>query len=83
MYQVNPGAVGFYRVKYPREELARLVDAVRQQALLPLDRLGLLVDLFALVQAGHAPTVEVRFIQYCQVFMKIQIFSCTILCFSH
>lgn len=59
LYQVNPGAVGFYRVQYSSEELSRLVAAVRQQALLPLDRLGLLVDLFALVQAGHAQTVEV------------------------
>lgn len=39
--------------------LERLVPAIRDQSLPPLDRLGLLDDLFALVQAGHTSTVEV------------------------
>lgn len=36
-----------------------MVSAIDHQTLPPLDRLGLLDDLFALVQAGHSSTVEV------------------------
>lgn len=57
--KVNPGTIGFYRTEYPSEMLERLVPAIRDQTLPPLDRLGLLDDLFALVQAGHTSTVEV------------------------
>ncbi|GLH04429.1 Aminopeptidase [Gryllus bimaculatus] len=57
--KVNPGTVGFYRTQYPSEMLAQFVPAVKDKSLPPLDRLGLLDDLFALVQAGQAPTVEV------------------------
>lgn len=57
--KINPGTVGFYRTKYPSEMLANLIPAVQDKSLPPLDRLGLLDDLFALVQAGHTSTVEV------------------------
>lgn len=57
--KLNPGTIGFYRTRYPPEMLERLVPAIRDQSLPPLDRLGLLDDLFALVQAGHTGTVEV------------------------
>ncbi|XP_071450915.1 puromycin-sensitive aminopeptidase [Hetaerina americana] len=57
--KVNPGTVGFYRTQYPSEMLAQFVPAIRDRSLPPLDRLGLLDDLFALVQAGQTPTVEV------------------------
>ena len=39
--------------------MKELVSAIHHQTLPPLDRLGLLDDLFALVQAGHSSTVEV------------------------
>lgn len=57
--KVNPGIIGFYRTQYPSEMLERLIPAVQDQSLPPLDRLGLLDNLFALVQAGCANTVEV------------------------
>lgn len=53
------GQVGYYRTRYPAAMLEQLVRAVRDGSLPPLDRLGLLDDCFALVQAGHTPTAEV------------------------
>lgn len=57
--KVNPGTIGYYRTRYTAEMLDQLIPSIRDQTLPPLDRLGLLDDLFALVQAGRAPTVEV------------------------
>ncbi|XP_073968531.1 puromycin-sensitive aminopeptidase [Rhodnius prolixus] len=57
--KLNPGTVGFYRVRYPPEMLAQLIPAIQDKSLPPLDRLGILDDLFALVQAGHCDTVQV------------------------
>ncbi|CAH0398786.1 unnamed protein product [Chilo suppressalis] len=56
--KLNPGTVGYYRTRYPPSMLEKLVTAVRDGSLPPLDRLGLLDDCFALVQAGHTPTAE-------------------------
>ncbi|XP_063226837.1 puromycin-sensitive aminopeptidase isoform X2 [Bacillus rossius redtenbacheri] len=56
--KVNPGTVGYYRTQYPPDMLAQFVPAIADRSLPPLDRLGLLDDLFAMVQAGHTPTVE-------------------------
>ena len=56
--QMNPGQVGFCRTCYQLDLLKQLVSALDHQTLPPLDRLGLLDDLFALVQAGHSSTVE-------------------------
>ncbi|XP_047517240.1 puromycin-sensitive aminopeptidase [Pieris napi] len=56
--KVNPGTVGYYRTRYEPVLLERLVGAVRDGSLPPLDRLGLLDDCFAFVQAGHAHTNE-------------------------
>lgn len=57
--KINPGTIGFYRTRYSPEALSLLLPAVKNRTLPPLDRLGLLDDLFAMVQAGHASTVEV------------------------
>lgn len=51
--------VGYYRTRYGAGLLAQLVPAVRDGSLPPLDRLGLLDDCFAMVQAGHTHTAEV------------------------
>ncbi|XP_046969043.1 puromycin-sensitive aminopeptidase [Vanessa cardui] len=56
--KLNPGTVGYYRTRYPAAMLEQLVRAVRDGSLPPLDRLGLLDDCFALVQAGHTNTAE-------------------------
>ncbi|XP_014478221.1 PREDICTED: puromycin-sensitive aminopeptidase [Dinoponera quadriceps] len=57
--KINPGTVGFYRTRYSQSALSLLLPAIKDHTLPPLDRLGLLDDLFAMVQAGHASTVEV------------------------
>jgi hypothetical protein len=57
MYQV-----GYYRTRYPASMLSQLVTAVRDGSLPPLDRLGLLDDCFALVQAGLTHTADVSLI---------------------
>lgn len=57
--QMNSGQVGFYRTCYEPELLKELIPAIQHQILPPLDRLGLLDDLFALVKAGHSTTIEI------------------------
>jgi len=57
-FKVNPGQMGFYRTCYSPELLKQLVSAIGHGTLPALDRLGLIDDLFALVQAGQSSTVE-------------------------
>lgn len=57
--KVNPGTIGFYRTQYTGDMLEKFIPAIKDKTLPPLDRLGLLDDLFAMVQAGHTGTVEV------------------------
>lgn len=47
--KLNPGTVGFYRTCYPASMLEQFKPAIQDKSLPPLDRLGLLDDLFALV----------------------------------
>lgn len=56
--KLNPGTVGYYRVNYSPEMLAAFLPSIVDLSMPPLDRLGLLNDLFAMVAAGHASTVE-------------------------
>lgn len=57
--KINPGTVGFYRTRYPPKMLEEFLPSIKDMTLPPLDRLGLLDDLFAMVQAGQTSTVEV------------------------
>ncbi|EDW72803.2 uncharacterized protein Dwil_GK16986 [Drosophila willistoni] len=57
--KINPGTVGYYRTCYSKEMLEQLLPAVEKMELPPLDRLGLIDDMFAMVQAGQASTAEV------------------------
>ncbi|VEN47672.1 unnamed protein product [Callosobruchus maculatus] len=57
--KVNPGTIGFYRTQYTSEMLEKFITAIRDKTLPPIDRLGLVDDLFAMVKAGHTNTVEV------------------------
>ncbi|KAJ8981072.1 hypothetical protein NQ317_007209 [Molorchus minor] len=57
--KINPGTIGFYRTQYPPDMLEKFIPAIQNQTLPPLDRLGLVDDLFAMVKAGHTSTVEV------------------------
>lgn len=48
VWQINPGTVGYYRVRYPAKVLEQFVPAIMKKTLSPLDRLGLVDDLFAM-----------------------------------
>lgn len=63
--KLNPGTVGFYRTRYPSDMLARFTPAIRDKTLPPLDRLGLLDDLFALVSRAVRGAVRGLFRLYC------------------
>ena len=57
-YKVNAGFIGYYRVAYENpEDMLLLKPAIEDKTLSEVDRLGLLDDLFSLVQAGKADTV--------------------------
>uniref|UniRef100_A0A1A9WA91 Puromycin-sensitive aminopeptidase n=1 Tax=Glossina brevipalpis TaxID=37001 RepID=A0A1A9WA91_9MUSC len=57
--KINPGTVGYYRTRYSKRMLEKVMPAVKNMELPPLDRLGLINDMFAMVQAGQASTAEV------------------------
>ena len=56
--KVNPSQTGFYRVRYEREEIERLIDPIRDLELPPIDRLGIQNDAYALARAGHVPATD-------------------------
>ena len=57
-FKLNPSFVGFYRVLYSPEDLERLCAAIKTKNLSPLDRLNVLDDVFSLISAGQAQTVD-------------------------
>lgn len=54
----NRGQSGFYRTIYNPRHLERLGTLVKDNQLTPLDRLGVLSDLFESAKAGKLPTVN-------------------------
>lgn len=56
--KLNPGFIGFYRVKYSQELLDRLLPAVKSQQLCASDRLNIVNDLFAMASAGEVDIVD-------------------------
>ncbi|KAK2579854.1 hypothetical protein KPH14_007537 [Odynerus spinipes] len=81
--KINPGTIGFYRTRYSPDAMSLLLPAIKDHTLPPLDRLGLLDDLFAMVQAGHASTVEVlRFMQAFQHEDNYTVWSSIVNCMS-
>ena len=56
--KINPSQTGFYRVKYPAEELERLRKPIRNLDLAAPDRLGIQNDAYALARAGHIPASQ-------------------------
>lgn len=56
--KINPGTVGYYRTLYTSEMIEQFTPSITDMTLPPLDRLGLIDDLFALVQAGQTQTVD-------------------------
>ncbi|XP_065216102.1 puromycin-sensitive aminopeptidase-like [Planococcus citri] len=57
--KVNPGTVGFYRTNYTADMLKLLIPSIADKTLPPVDRLGILDDLFALALAGQCDAVQV------------------------
>ena len=56
--KVNPLQTGFYRVRYPADELSKLTEPIRNRVLPASDRLGLQNDAYALARAGHIPATD-------------------------
>ena len=81
--KINPGTIGFYRTTYSADLLELLRPAIKNRTLPPLDRLGLLDDLFAITQAGEASTVEVlRLMQAFQLEDNYTVWSSVINCLT-
>ncbi|MDQ5954496.1 MAG: puromycin-sensitive aminopeptidase, partial [Patescibacteria group bacterium] len=56
--KLNQGESGFYRTAYSKELLASLYSPVLNKVLPPIDRLGIVRDLFTLAEAGVIPTID-------------------------
>jgi len=57
--KLNPGFSCFYRVRYSQSDLEKLMAAINNNALTnPIDRLNILNDIFSLIAAGRANTVD-------------------------
>lgn len=56
--KLNRGQSGFYRVAYNATHLQRLGELIRKGRLEPLDRLGVLSDVFETAKAGKTDTAE-------------------------
>lgn len=54
----NRGQSGFYRVAYNATHVQRLGELINKGHLEPLDRLGILTDLFETAKAGHSDTAD-------------------------
>ncbi len=57
-FKLNRGQSGFYRVAYNSSHLERISELIVKGRLDPLDRLGLLSDVFETAKAGKADTVD-------------------------
>ncbi|CAL1534490.1 unnamed protein product [Lymnaea stagnalis] len=57
--RVNPGQVTFCHVQYEPDSLQRLVADLEKDLLSPENRIGLLIDLFALCRANYTSVVDV------------------------
>lgn len=57
-FKLNRGQSGFYRTVYNATHLERLGNSIKKGRLEPLDRLGILSDLFEAAKAGKADTVD-------------------------
>lgn len=51
--------VGYYRVRYSPQVLAQFIPAIEDKSMSPLNRLGLLNDLYATVRSGHSSAADV------------------------
>ena len=56
--KLNRGQSGFYRVAYNSSHLKRLGELIKKGHLSPVDRLGILSDLFETAKAGKSDTAD-------------------------
>lgn len=56
--KINTNESGFYRTAYSKELLSNLYEPVLNKDLPPVDRLGIIRDLFALSEGGVIPTTD-------------------------
>jgi puromycin-sensitive aminopeptidase len=56
--KINSGEISFFRTAYSRELLSQLYDQVQNKILPPVDRLGIIRDLFALSLSGDSATTD-------------------------
>ena len=77
-FKLNPDFVGYYRVHYKKQQdLDNLKPAIEDKTLNEVDRLGLIDDIFALVQAGKASTADaLELIKACQNETSYVVWSC-------
>lgn len=63
--KLNTGQQGFYRTAYNREHLKMLGEQINKGRISPVDRLGLLADLFETAKAGFCETVDaIKFLDH-------------------
>lgn len=58
LFKLNAGGSGFYRVAYNATHIERLGERISKGQLGPIDRLGILSDLFETAKAGQSDTLE-------------------------
>lgn len=63
---LNPGSLGFFRVRYPKEMLDKFLPSIKDRSLPKNDRLNLISDQLALASSGLIPTVEL--IQFLETY---------------
>ena len=81
-FKLNPDFVGYYRVHYKNQkDLDALKKAIENKVLSEVDRLGLIDDTYALVQAGKATTDDaLELIKACKNETSYVVWSCIIKC---
>eukprot|EP00123_Amoebidium_parasiticum_P017500 comp23874_c0_seq1/m.41878 comp23874_c0_seq1/g.41878 ORF comp23874_c0_seq1/g.41878 comp23874_c0_seq1/m.41878 type:complete len:864 (-) comp23874_c0_seq1:481-3072(-) len=57
-WKANKDQAGFFRVKYPKDMLPKLGEAIASKELSVTDRVGIIGDAFALAAAGYSTTTE-------------------------
>lgn len=65
-FRLNRNQSGFYRVSYSATHMERLGLLIKEGHLSPLDRLGILSDIFEAAKAGRAETVDA--LKFLEVF---------------
>lgn len=64
-YKFNPNQNGFYRVNYPETLLSNFGKQIISRSMNPLDRIGLISDVFEVSKAGYSSVVyALKFLEY-------------------